>query len=43
MREYAVYGWSLVVDVMLVMVLSISCQLSMIYHGNKLRKERENI
>ena len=41
MREYVMQDWNFVVVLVLVMVLSIWCQLVMIYHMRNLIKERE--
>ncbi len=43
MREYLMQDWTLVIVLMLVMVVSILCQLIMMYSMNTLIKEREEL
>ena len=43
MREYVMQDWTFVIGLMVVVILSILCQLSMIYHINSLIKEREEM
>lgn len=43
MREYVMQDWNVVVVLVIAMVLSIWCQLVMIYHMRNLIKEREEM
>ena len=43
MREYVIQDWTLVIGLVVVMVVSIWCQLIMIYHMNNLIKIREKM
>ena len=43
MREYVMQDWTIVIGLMVVVILSILCQLSMIYHMRNLIKEREKM
>ena len=43
MREYLMQDWTLVIVLMLVMVVSILCQLIMMHSMNTLIKEREEL
>ena len=43
MREYIMQDWTLVIGLVIVMIVSIWCQLIMIYHMNNLIKEREKL
>ena len=43
MREYVMQDWTLVIGLAAVMIVSIWCQLIMIYHMNNLIKIREKM